>query len=38
MCQDRLETVLFGGYGLRSDGAELCVGGELLGVFGRNGA
>jgi len=37
VCQDRLETVLFGGYGLRSDGAGLCIGGGLLKGFERNG-
>ena len=34
---DYLETGLFGGYGLRSDGDGLCVGGELLEGIGRNG-
>jgi len=37
MYRDHLGTGLFGGYGLRLDGAGLYVGGGLLGCFGRNG-
>jgi len=34
--QGRLGSNHFGGYGLRREGAELCVGGRVRGGFGKN--